>query len=603
MVASTALKPKPRKAKKKGHRRDAKPIEDHILEGTYRKHRHGPAPTPLTLHKPVVTRLPTKKDTKKWIRSEADERAVANGCRFSEELAAYFVEWIVKYCRHSEGFWAGKPFEPMDWQRNELFYPLFGWVKKGAKPFDGLIVRRFRRVYVEIPKKNGKSPTGAVIGTYMMAGDGEVGAKVFSIATDKKQAGICHTHAIHMVEDSPELSALCKINHTTQLIVFNPTRSKYSVVAKVPGGAEGLNGNCAILDEVHAWYGDKLFRAVKYMGRSRPSPIIFQITTAGDDMQSVCRQQHDYGRGVLSGDIHDDGFLPVIYAADRDDDWTDEKTWEKANPSLDHLISRDTLREDCNEAQNSPRLISTFKRYGLNIWGTAENPWLRMDKWARCAAKFTEEDLAGQPCWAGLDLSKCLDMTALALVFRDPDLSDLYRQLVYYWLPEDTVRERAHLASYREWERLGFLEVTPGDSCDYAFVRKRIVAIKEMFDLQELVYDPQYAEYFTDELEKDYGIARVEFRQGMLSYAEPTSEYERLVTSGKLLHNDNPITNWQAGHVMVKTDENKNIRPVKQKHGDYRTIDGIVGGVMALSRVLAGGPQASRYETEEPIVL
>jgi len=561
---------------------NAKTLAEHIRDGTYHATRHKPPALPLTLVKPKLRSLPSKRDSMKYVRCEADERAIANGCRFSVELADYFLGWAKKYIRLSEGIWAGKPFVPLDWQRDELFYPLFGWVRK--HPDHGLICRRINRVYCEVPKKNGKSPTGALIGTYMLCGDGERGGKVFSAATSKEQASIVHTHAVNMVHDSPELQALCKINHTTKHIVYQPLRSVYSVLSAIAATQEGLNASCIVADEIHVWKGDSLFNALRYAFRSRLEPIFFQITTAGDDMQSVCRLQHDYAAGVIAGDIDDEGFLGLIYAADVADDWADEKTWEKANPSIDKIVMRSDLRRDVAEAKCSQRLISSFKRYTLNIWATAESPWLNMDAWSRCRREYDEDDLLGQLCYGALDLSMSRDLTAFTLLFPEDDGS--YRQLVYYWMPEDTARDRAHLGDYRGWVQHGYLETTPGNEIDYAFVKKRIVEASEKFDMKELAYDRYYATAFTQGLQEEHGIERVEFIQGMRSFAEPTAEYERLVGRGEMHHNGHPILTWQASHCMVKSDENKNIRPVKRKHGDYRTIDGIVTGVMALGRAL-----------------
>lgn len=564
-----------------------KTLEQHLREGTYRANRHKPEAKPLTLTKPKLRRLPSKRESMKFVRCAADERAIANGCRFSVELADYFLAWAKKYIRLSEGLWAGKPFVPMDWQRDELFYPLFGWVR--LHPEHKIICRRINRVYCEVPKKNGKSPTGALIGTYMLCGDGERGGKVFSAATSKEQAAIVHTHAINMVHDAPELEALCKINHTTKHIVYQPLRSVYSVLSAIAATQEGLNASCIVADEIHVWRGDQLFNALRYAFRSRLEPIHFQITTAGDDMQSICRQQHEYAAGVIAGEIEDEGFLGLIYAAGPEDDWTDEKTWEKANPSLDTIVMRSDLRRDCAEAKCSQRLISSFKRYTLNVWATSESPWLNMDSWARCERTYCEDDLLGRLCYGALDLSMSRDMTGLTLMFPEDDGS--YLQLVYFWMPEDTIRDRSHLAGYRGWVQHGYLETTPGNEIDYAFVKKRIVEASEKFDLKELAYDPYYATAFTQTLQEEHGIVRVEFRQGMRSYAEPTAEYERLVGRGEMHHNGHPILSWQAGHCMVKSDENNNIRPVKRQHGDYRTIDGIVTGVMALGRAMLAGKQ------------
>jgi phage terminase large subunit-like protein len=601
--------PKRKKAAKKKHDYKHGPkkgvpyksIEQHKLEGTYRPDRHGKGieKTPLKLQKPVITQLPSKKESRKWIRTPADERALANGCRFSVELAEYVVEWFRTYLRHSEGRWAGQPFELMGWERDDVVMPLFGWVRK-SEEFNRL-VRRIRVVYIEVPKKSGKSPFGAGIGTHMMAGDGEEGAKVISVATDKDQAAIAHTHAMNMVEDSPELFERCKIQRSTRGIRYIPTRSAYVVVSSEYRGREGLNLNCAIKDEVHAWYGDQLYQALRYAMASRIEPIDFQITTAGDDMASVCRRQHDYAVGVNKADdaIHDDTYLGVIYAADRDDDWTDPKVWAKANPSLGVTVVKSELAAMANAAKRDPREISAFKRYRLNIWATATYAWLDMAKWEACGADYTAEDLEGELCYAALDLSRIHDFTALMLIFPMDDGS--FRQLPFFWLPEATIEDRAHLAPYRQWAADGYLEPVEGEQINQTWLCEQILAIFERFDVQELVYDPQYAEKITADIEAACDVERVKFDQNMPQYAEPTDEYERLIVAGELEHPNHPVLTWQAGHCNVKQDSANRRRPLKPKRGDYRTIDAIVAGVMALSRAMVG--EGEEVEDHEVIVV
>lgn len=577
-------KPAPPKKKRGGQR---KSNEDHILEGTLRSYHLDDPPKIDT--KPVLSRLPTLRETRKWIRSEADERAVANGCRYSERMATFVVEWFRKYLKLSEGSqWAGKPFELMDWQRDDVIFPIFGWVRVNRR---GRIVRRIRKVYAHVPKKSGKSPLGAAIGTFMWAGDGESGANVFTLATDKDQAGIVHRHAIHMVEDSPELSANTKINRSTRIMVFTPTRSPYAVKSgKSSEGKsiEGLNAHAIIADELHAWVGFDFYGRIINAFRGRAEPLFFQITTAGDNTDSVCFQQYEYAKGVISGEIQDDRFLGVIYEADRDADILDEAQWKKANPSLGHLFEIEDMRADALEASKTARGTSTFKRYLLNIWCTAENPWLDADKWKGCYEDFSEEDLVGHPCWGALDLAKTLDMTAFGKIFKDPNVDGVFRQIVEFFMPEETFEARKHLAPYEQWLQDGWLTLTPGGECDYSIIESKIAEDHERFNLQKLFYDKWQSVHLTQRLEEHQGIERVEFQPTINQYAEPTKEYERLIMQGNLRHNGNAILAWQASHVTTWEDRNQGIRPVKRKRGDHRTIDGIVVGIMALSGALIG---------------
>jgi phage terminase large subunit-like protein len=540
----------------------------------------------------------------KWIRNEADERAVLNGCTFDTAAAEHVVEFFRRFLRHSKGEFAGTRFVPTDWQRDDIFFPLFGWKRN-----DG--TRRYRKAYVEIPKKNGKSTLASGVGLYMLTGDGEPGAEVYSAATDQKQAGIVHGEAVHMVDASPALTKALKINRSSSTISHAKSRSVYRALSAEAAGKEGLNAHCILADELHVWYGRKLWDALKYAFSARRQGLLFIITTAGDDMTSVCREEHDYAQSIIKGTVFNDRYLAYIRAAavgtaDKPgDDLEKVETWRKSNPSMGVTIIESDFAAELEEAKKSPASWSTFKRYRFNIWASGTNPWLNQDAWEKCKATFTAEDLRGRDCYSGLDLSKTQDMTALLLVF--PPIGDEvdWRLLPFFWLPHATAFDPDQLNPYRGWAEADekFLDVTPGDVCDYNYITKRIAELKELFTFRELAYDPYNAEQLTQDLADNHAIPRIAFPQTIQNFASPTAEFERLVIAGRMRHNGHPILSWQAGHVQVKSDANNNKRPVKPAHGDRRKIDGIVAAIMALGRAIGGEGGPSVLESRGPIVL
>lgn len=533
--------------------------------------------------------------TRKWTRNESDTRAVKAGCRFDEGRAGHAVDWVQRYCRLYEGEDAGKLLELKDWQLDATMR-LFGWVKWSDDW--GREVRRFTRASVWVPKKNKKSPTLAAWGLYLLCGDGEQGQKVYSVAKDGKQAMISHTHALEMIRRSPELMAECSINKTTGQITHVPTSSVYKVVAgDNVQSQEGLNGSLMV-DETHV-VDRRLMRVLRGAGISRAEPLHIEVSTAGNNPDGYGKERWDYGSKVLSGDFEDERLLFIDYSAPQD--LTDEALeadpakWGKvANPAWGHTVKPTEYLADYRAAKCSLSDLADFKMYRLNIWQQSSNPWLKASDWASCRRDYTEDDLAGRECWAGLDLSKTRDMTALVLVF--PWDEDSFRILPFFWLPEETARSQNHLAPHMSWAGGGYLELTPGNVVDYGFVRSRFRQLARKFIIRELAYDMTYAEETTQNLEQGVmdasgkqieegtGVPRLPFPQTLHAFANPTAEWERLVMSGKLNHNGHPIMTWQIGHVMVRTDSNGNKRPVKPRPDDYRKIDGVIAGIMALDR-------------------
>lgn len=519
----------------------------------------------------------------KYVRSEADERAILNGCTFSIERAEHVVKFFSQFLRHSKGEWAGRPFELLDWQRDDLIFPLFGWLRPNG-------YRRYSKAYVEMPKKNGKSSIAAAIGTYMLCGDGEEGAEVYSTATDRGQAGIVHNEAIRMIDASPELTEALQINRSTFNIAYPETNSFYRALASTASSSEGLNAHAIIADELHVWYGRALWDSLKYAFRARRQGLLFAITTAGDDTTSVCYEQREYSKAIENGTIEDDRHFGYIRAAEPTDDWTDPKIWAKANPSLGSIIQLADLAADCREAEKTPTAQASFKRYSLNLWQSATTPWLDIHKWQANTVPFSEADIAGRECYGGLDLAIKSDTTALVLIFpyaQKPDGQWQYRLLSYFWLPQAAADRNKALIPYQTWANLKYITLTPGDVCDFSFVRQQVKEITKKFNLKALAYDRMLAQVLAQQLQDEDGVPMVEFGQTIMNFAEPTATFERLVIAGDLQHNGNKVLDWQAGNVNVKSDINNNIRPVKPPDGEHRKIDGIVAGIMALGLMLS----------------
>lgn len=541
----------------------------------------------------------TDKVTKRWIKTPNDERACipvekgGSGCWFDEERVDHVVQFFSRFLRHSKGRFAGQSFDLLDYQIQDIIGPIFGWVRRNER---GNVVRRITKAYIELPKKQGKSTCSAALGLYMLVADGERGAEVYSAATDRKQAQIVHDEAISMVKKSPELSSFLKINRTTKSIYCEHTESVYRALSNSPQGNEGWNAHAIIADELHKWKGRELYDALRYAFAAREQPLFFQITTAGDSPLSVCKEQHDYTKGVQDGTIHDERFHGAIYAAEPQDDPLDPKTWRKANPSLGVTITEESFAADAQEAAKSPTSMTAFKRYRLGIWTTGESPWLRIADWHECREDFDAEDLEGQECWAGLDLSKTQDTTSLQLIF--PGEEEEYRILSYFWLPEETAQGQS-MVSWQEWADAGHVILTPGNVCDYNFVFQTIQKLHEKYKIQEVAYDPWMAEHLTQRIEDEIGIPRVAFPQGIASFAGPTDEFERLILARKIRHLGNPCMDWQIGNCQVKTDHNGNKKPRKPGDKDYRKIDGPIAAIQGLGRAMENADNGSIYDKDQ----
>jgi len=522
------------------------------------------------------TKQPARKTWAKWIRTSADEHAVKEGCYFDLAAADRVRTFFARFLKHSSGEWAGKPFELTDWQWSDLIAPLYGWRQADGR-------RRYVRAFVEIPKKNGKSTICSGLALYHLVADGETGAEVYCAAADRQQAAIVYNDATAMVEASPALSHRLELVKSQKRIVHFQSGSVFRALAADAGRNEGLKTSALIFDELHAQKNRALWDSLRWGGAARSQPMMVAITTAGYDRTSICYEQYLYAKGILEGRHQDSAFFAYIAEAEESDDWTDEKVWHKANPSLGVTIKLDAFRRDFLEAKQSPASENAFRRYRLNQWTEQDVRWIGMDRWAACAADFDDSDLEGRPCYAGLDMAATQDITAFVLVVPFED--GTYRILPKFWVPKEAnkKRERTNKARIDHWIKQGYITEHEGDEIDFDMVRRDILELCERFNVRKIGKDKWNSAQIGQQLAGE-GIEVVDIGQG--KWLSPAAkEFERLVNAGLLQHNDNPVLNWMAGNVTAVVDAAENVSIRKDKSIDK--IDGIVGAVMGIGLCMA----------------
>lgn len=521
----------------------------------------------------------------KRARKKSNSSGSTGSFTFDEAAADRAVEFFAKYLHHVKGEWAGQNLILDDWQKEQLIRPLFGY-----KRADG--TRRYRKVYVEIPRKNAKSTVGAAIALYLLFADGEPGAEIYSCAADRDQAAIIFDIARQMVESEAALARRCEVYR--RAIVVPSTGSAYHVLSADAPTKHGKNSHGVIFDELHAQPNRELYDVMTTSQGSRRQPLFVMLTTAGYDRKSICWAEHQYACKVRDGVQVDDSYLPLIYSADEKADWTDERVWQAANPGLNHSIKIEFLRDEFCKAKESPAYQNTFRRLYLNQWTEQATRWIDMEMWDACNEKFDSADLRGKPCFIGLDLASTTDVAAEALVFP-PEDDGAWRVLWRFWVPEINMRKRVtkDRVPYDVWEREGHIEATEGNIIDYDVIRERVLQDCTDYDVREIVYDRWGATQLITQLTGE-GLTCVPFGQGFQSMAQPTKEWEKLILGRKIAHNGNPVARWMMSNVSVRIDPAGNMKPDKSKSTEK--IDGIVAGIMALGRAIVTDSSGSVYD-------
>ena len=491
---------------------------------------------------------------------------------FDEESADRAVNFIEKFCTHVKGELAGKAFILEKWQKDDIVRPLFGWKDKDT----GL--RKYRTCYVEIPRKNGKSNLAAALALYLMFADGEPGAEIISAAGDRGQANIVYHIAQEMIKNNKHLRSKAKVLRNT----IEYKSSWYKSISAEAYTKHGLNCHGIIFDELHTQPNRELWDVLTTSVGARRQPLIISLTTAGHDRASICYEMHEYSEGVLNGSIEDDSFLPVLYKAEPNDDWTDPETWKKANPGYGSICNEAYFMDAVKKAKSNPSMINSFLRLHLNIWTSAETAWIPDDIYMKGDKPIPFDRLPSLPAYGGLDLASTQDLTAFALIFRD-DENECFYLLCHQFVNSVKAHNKKLAAGvdYLNYEREGDITITPGNVTDYRIVKQYILDQCAKYDVQEIGYDPKFSTYIVAELTEEE-ITMQPMAQNITSMNGPTKEMEMEIMKGNVIHGGNKCLRWQFGCAIIYTDNNENKRVIKEQK-ENKKVDGVIASIIALN--------------------
>ena len=457
---------------------------------------------------------------------------------------------------------------------------LFGWYGR-----DG--ARRYRTAYNEIGKGNGKSPLAAGLGLYGLLADGERSAEVYSAATTQDQARIVWRDADRMIEQSPELNADLGgvVKREAACLSYGKPDSVFRPVSSEHKGLDGKRVHFGLIDELHEHPNAMVVDKIRAGTKARKNALIFEITNSGWDRHSVCWDHHEYSLKVLQGIIDNPSWFAYVCALDEKDDWRNPKVWIKANPGLGTILPLKYLQEQVAEAVGMPSKENLCRRLNFCEWTEQSIRAIPMEEWDRGSTTIDLASLRGRRCYGGLDLAKVNDLSAFVLAFPPEGDDEPWIVLVWYWLPQDDMltRVRRDRVPYDVWVREGFIETTPGNVTDYGFIEAKIVSLSSEYLIQEIAFDRTFGGEIVQNLMAE-GLAMVEFGQGFISMAAPTSELLRLVKAGELQHGGNPVLRWNASNLATAEDAAGNLKPDKEH--SYERIDGITALCNALGRAI-----------------
>ena len=544
-----------------------------------------------------------KKYCKKAIKNKTLAKVTLLSCqRFLDDLSRKDVFYIeeaveevvdfVQSLHHVTGSeFAGKPFILEDWQIF-IITAVFG-LHVESKLHSGITVkvRKYNQAQIWVARRNGKSMLASAIALYMLIFD-EEGGQIFSAATTRDQARITYDVCRDIIRNTEGLQTEFDIKmprtaRTVGEIYCAFSKAVYKPLSRDSKSLDGLNINCAIIDELHAHKSSDIYDVIVSATGSRLSPLIFVISTAGFNHEGIGYSQYKYCKRVLAGTVDDERLFTVIYELDPEDDWKNPKVWSKANPNMGVSMYEADMVAHCTRAKNSPAEQNNFFVKRCNIWVNSSIAWLKNADLEKVLAKPVKwSDFEGRKVFVGVDLSTRKDITAVCFSGFDPDAEQTIIAKSLFFLPKlsETLTENR---DYANWIAADYIVTTDGHTTDHTVVKQMILDTIDdnNLDCSRVVVDAYQSRWLANTLEeKDYEV--VEYKQSKANYSEPMKELESLVISGKIAIDKNDCMKWMLQNCDCKPDERQNYYPCK--NNSKSKIDGVVALIMSIGTMPMG---------------
>ena len=494
---------------------------------------------------------------------------------FDEEDVTRRINFIWKM-RHSTGQHNKQHFKLLPWQL-WLISQIFGWKWKDTG------YRVTRKVFLMISRKNGKTAICSALSLAAMVGDAQSGQEIDIIANNSKQAGICFDQIKNYAES---VDPLRKIFQTYRSEIRVPYfKSKIQVLSSESMGLDGWNSSVVIFDEFHAQRNWDLYNVMKSSQAAREQPLMIVLTTAGFLIGEAypCYSTWETCIDILRKDKQDDAYFSAIYQLDEGDDWQDEECWIKCSPSLDQTVFRQFMREELTAAKNNVSLENGIRTKTLNEWRQSENVWLPYDLLKSNMQPMTVEDMSNLPnvsyAYIGVDLSAVSDLTALSLMVES---EGKFYFKSWAFVPEDCLLSGQNAMRYRDWQKMGYIDVTDGNVQDYDYILSKIREIDSVIPIAGVYYDQWNAVQFAVNA-TNIGLPMYPYSQALGNFNRPTKMLELLLKKGDIVMDYNTMVLWCFANSTLKYDFNDNCKPIKAD-----TKNGKIDTVIAMLQALGG---------------
>lgn len=513
-----------------------------------------------------------------WIKKEVDNliNDLDNPCYvFDTKEAHKRIRFIENCCLQSKAPYYMKPVKLMLWQK-AFFEALYSFKMADSGK------RRFVEALLLVARKNGKSTMLAADGnTDLFIGAG--GTDICCASNDDRQAKLIWREIAGMrtrLDPKKEVTGqnLVEIRNEVKNISIFRLSSKTQ-------NKDGFNIDKTYLDESHdiaEENGQSEIAEACWRGMSsKDEPLFINCTTQGFNRDCYLDKKIEKAKGVISGEIEDERFLPFLYEQDSEAEvWQDESSWQKSNPSIIYEVKKvDKLKRDLEDAKrdNATRVHMLCKDF--NIPQNTASAWLMLEDYDYHQKHFDLEAFRDSYCLAAVDLAETTDLTNLKLLFMKKNDNTKY-VFSHYWIPEsklDNADDKNAGAKYKEWAKDGYLTINEGNDNDLTRVADYLMILKNKYNIRvvKVGYDVKFAKDFIKRLD-EYGIESEVIQQNPAVMSSPMKLVEADLKSRIINYSENPVDKWCLSNASMQINNLGQVMCVKVNNQASKRIDGAV---------------------------
>ncbi|WZP34395.1 terminase large subunit [Enterococcus phage vB_Efm8_KEN21] len=437
---------------------------------------------------------------------------------------------------------------------------IYGWRKKKDN------TRRFRKAYISLARKNGKSLLVAGIALYelLFGKNPKASRQVVAAANTKDQAGIVYgmlkkyLYALRNV--SPEIKKRSKITK-----VDGVELSDFSTMKPLSSDADkqdGLDVLCGIVDEYGEAKDDAIIQVVESSQSQQLEGLILIISTTTKNLNGPMHSiEYPFVEKLLNEDVKGEAYLALCWEMDSLSEVDNEENWIKSNPLFEIPEAYDAMMEHKRNSLDEYKGkmdLSGWLTKEMNFWvQSSKDSFVTKEEWDAVKAP-TNYNIRGRKVYIGIDLARTSDMTAVSWIIPIEEEHKLLLDTHGFVSSVGGIDHKQSIDKipYRQYEAMNLIHISQREDglidteemCDW---------IRDFIDYNDLqlvgiYYDPFMMDKALINLSKTYPKKLIEVPQKINYLSSPTRALRELIRRGEVMHTNNPLLNRAAYNAMIK---------------------------------------------------